>query len=84
MILKSNKPFHAQFTAQNWWKTGIGWGLFVWFWMEVYAYAIAEPSLFNGEMQPKSLLIWLAGGFLYSASGYLLFGRKQKSQIQND
>lgn len=81
--MSNNPKLIEQYNQQNWLKTAIGWGLFMWLLMEVLQWWKDLPSLFNGQFKVLALVWWLVGGLLYSATMHYFYHRRGKRPINS-
>jgi hypothetical protein len=76
MQVKESSKLRNQYTLKNWWKTAVGWGLFMWLFNEVLYLFYDGPSIFEGDFVWQKLLWWMAGGFVYSGIMHRYYKRK--------
>ncbi|MFN3529323.1 MAG: hypothetical protein ACK417_05320 [Bacteroidia bacterium] len=77
-----NRKLLEHFGAGNWWKTGIGYGIFMMVFMEIFNQIYQQPILFSPNWY-KYALIWLLGGLVYGYTMHRWYMRKKKRQLNN-
>jgi polyferredoxin len=79
MEAQENTKIRDQYSLSNWWKTALGWGIFMWLFTEVIHLFYKLPSVFGEAFSWQTLLWWMLGGFLYAGSMHLYFKWKSRA-----
>ena len=76
MFWKGNHT--EEYNDKNWWKTGLGFGLFMFVLMELM-FPVFSGDAYTSKKILTGLIVWLIGGLIYGLGLHLYFKFARKS-----